>query len=486
MIPLGGFTPDAPTTTPGVMLDCTNFVPYEAGMRAAPAASAYSDALALECRGAKTLTTLAGSRRVFAGTAADMYELSGVAWTDVSRATNYTLGVDTQWSFDQFGDTSIAACIDAVIQTSNSGAFADQATAPQAKIVVAVLASGGGFVFAFNTIDATYGTSPDRWWCCALNNVTLWTPSVASQATTGRLLGSEGAITAGVKLGADRVVAFKERSIYVGAYVGPPGAWSWSEIPDFGCAGQNAVADIGTALLVVGMDDIYVFDGARPIQIANNKVRIWFNENCSGTYRSRTLVQHDAQNDIVRIFFVSAASSTGTRDMCLVYHTRTQQWGRADITVQAAFSFAQPTLTFDGDAGTFDAATESFDANSPGSRVASVFNASNVLATLNGTPSPSNFTLHDLGDDTVVTSLTGATLRYMTTPTSASISAFSSMATGGGVTAGDAQSAYDVPAIGLNQFPLRQTARWHRLKFSFTGACEVAAYDVPLNEAGKR
>lgn len=486
MIPLQGFTPDAPTTTPGILLDCTNFIPYEAGMKAAPTAAAYASALALECRGAKTLTKLDGSRRVFAGTAADLYELSGTTWTDVSRVANYTLGADTQWSFDQFGDTSIAANIDTVIQTSSAGAFADQATAPQAKIVVSALSSGGGFVFAFNTIDATYGTSQDRWWCCALNNVTSWTPSVASQAATGRLLGAEGAITAAIKFGADRVVAFKDRSLYIGTYAGPPTVWSWTELPDFGCAGQNAVADIGTALFVVGADDIYVFDGARPIAIATNKVRIWFNANCSGTYRSRTLVQHDQQNDLVRVFFVSAGSSTGARDMCLVYHTRTQQWGRADATVEAALLFNQPTLTFDADSGTFDAATGAFDEASPGTRQMAVFDASHVLCTLSGAPAASDFTLHDLGDDDKVLKLTEASLRYMTQPTSASMSAFASMATGGSLTTGATQTAYDTPANGSNRFPLRQTARWHRLKFSFTGACEVAGYRVPLQEAGRR
>ena len=41
--------------------------------------------------------------------------------------------------------------------------FAPVAGAPKAKIL-AVLK---GFVMAFNTSDATYGDSPDRWWCSA-------------------------------------------------------------------------------------------------------------------------------------------------------------------------------------------------------------------------------------------------------------------------------------------------------------------------------
>lgn len=485
MITLQGFAPDAPTTTPGILLDCTNFIPYEAGMEAAPSAVAYSDALAAECRGAETLSQLDGSRRVFAGTAAGMYELSGTTWTDRSRGGGYTLGAETQWSFAQFGDTSLCATIDTVVQSSNAGAFADIATAPKAKIIVSVLSSGGGFVFAFNTIDGTYGTSPDRWWCCALNDATTWTPSVASQATTGRLLGAEGAITAAIRFGDDRVVAFKAESLYAGAYVGPPTAWAWSETPNFGCAGLNAVADIGTALFVVGSDNIYIFDGARPIPV-DDKLKNWFNANCSGTYRHKTIVRHDRQNSTVWIFFPNSGSSTGAMDRCVVYNLLTQQWGRADQTVEAAFRFAQPTLTFDADSGTFDSATDSFDAASPGTKQLAVFNSSHVLCTMTGTPAASDFTLHDIGDDDQVTSLVQARLQYMTTPTSASISAFGSMATGAGVTTGATQSAYDVPSNGANQFTLRQTARWHRLKFSFTGLCRVSKYRVPLNTAGTR
>jgi hypothetical protein len=484
--PLGGFSPDMPTDTPGIMVDCTNFIPYDTGMKAAPGARTISNALAAACRGAATLTKLSGTRRVFAGSSTKLYELSGAAWSDVSRGANYTLGTDTVWSFAQFGDTSLAASIDNVIQSTTAGAFADVATSPQAKIIVSTLSSGGGFVIAFNTVDATYGTSPDRWWCCALNDPTTWTPSVASQATTGRLVGSTGAITAAEKLGADRVIAYKAGSIYAGFYVGPPTVWSWTEIPLYGCAGQNAVADIGTAHFVVGQEEIYIFDGARPQPIADKKVRQWFLDNSSGSYRYKTNVRYDRLNNLVWIFFVSAGSSTGTLDTTLVYHLKTGEWGRADRSVQTTMVYNTPGETFDASSGTFDSDAGTFDQSSPGSNLIGVFTSSNILSTLDGTPDPSSFTLHDIGDDSMVSSVTDARLRYMTTPTAATVSGFYTMATGLTQTTGMMQSAYDVPANGSNIFNLRQTARWHRLKFSFTGAPKVTGYDVPLIPAGTR
>lgn len=487
MTPLRGFAPDLPTTTEGVIVDCVQWVPYESGMRAAESATSYADALAAECLGAETLTKLDATRRVFAGTASKLYELSGTSWTDVSAGGGtYTLGATSRWCFAQFGDTSIAATIDEVIQSTSSGAFAAISGAPQATVIESVLTSGGGFVLAFNTIDGTYGTSPDRWWCCAVNDVTNWTPSVANLCATGRLLGSEGPILTAHKFGSDRVVAYKARSLYLGSFVGANGGvWSWEELPGFGCVGLDAVANLGTAHFVVGEDNIYIFDGARPQPIASD-CRKWFIDNSSGTYRYRTIVIYDRDNDLVRVYFPSSGTSTGRPDRCLVYHLKTGQWGRDDATIEAALIFIQPSETFDSDSGTFDAATGTFDEVPAGNKLVALFNTSHVMQVLTGDPGASSFTLHDIGDDGVVTSMVEATLRYMQQPTSASISAFYSMATGGSVGAGSSQSAHDVPANGSNSFPIRQTARWHRLKFNFTGDCKVIGYSVPIKLAGTR
>ena len=486
MIPLLGFTPDALTNTPGILVDCQQWMPSENGGEAAPSAQVYSTAMASSCYGAETLTLLDTTRRVFAGTASKLNELSGTSWTDRSRGGGYTLGAESQWSFAQFGDTSLATNIDTVVQSSSGAAFSDISGAPKAKAITAVLSSGGGFVLAFNTIDGTYGTSPDRWWCCAVNDVTSWTPSVSTQATTGRLLGGQGPILAGVKLGADQVVAYKENSLYVGAYVGPPEVWAFREIPGFGAAGLNAVANLGTVHFVVGRDDLYLFDGARPIPIADRKIRRWFNDNCSGTYRYKTDVRHDKANDRVWVRFVSSGSASSLLDRCLVYHVKTGEWGCVDAECQAALLFAQPSATFDGDSGTFDAATGSFDAVSPGNFLMAYFNTSHQLCTLDGTPGTSSFTLQDIGDNEMVTRLTRAHLQYVTAPTTASMAAFYTMAIGQNQNTGLTESAFDVPADGSNFFPLRQTARWHRLKFNFTGNCKVAAYSAPLQPAGIR
>jgi hypothetical protein len=82
MVRLIGLAPDMPPTTPGVMTACANMVPTEDGFAAAPSAVAPSGvgALIAQCRGGAVVGLINGTRRIFAGTAARLYELSGTSW----------------------------------------------------------------------------------------------------------------------------------------------------------------------------------------------------------------------------------------------------------------------------------------------------------------------------------------------------------------------------------------------------------------------
>ena len=145
MTPIAGFAPDADRTSPGILTDCENLVPFEGGFKGAPTAVATTAAaLAAECRGAVVATKLDGSRRIFAGTQTKLYELNGTSWTDRS-AGSYTGSSESRWSFCQFGDTTIASNLSDAMQSSSAGAFAAIAGAPKAKIVVS---ASNNFVIA--------------------------------------------------------------------------------------------------------------------------------------------------------------------------------------------------------------------------------------------------------------------------------------------------------------------------------------------------
>jgi hypothetical protein len=485
-----GFVPDLPKTTPGAIVECGSLVPSVAGMDGAPTAIDVDGVgvLPTTCRGGAIGESTAGVRRLFAGTQTKLYNYLTAAWDDVSRAGSYTGSTDSRWSFAQFGDYTIAANGIDAMQQASTGDFTDIAGAPVAKIVI----SAANFVLAFNTIDGTYGTRPDAWWCSGIFDHTTWAPSLSTQANTGRLVASGGQINAALPFG-EQVVAYKSRAMWLGSYVGGAAVWQWQQVQgDVGCVGPEAICDANGVHVFVGEDNIWAFDGVRPRPIAEGSVRQWFIDNCSPNYRYRTIVQYEKRNNRVWIFFPSQSSDTGRPDRTLVYHMVSGKWGRADMAIDAAVAFLEPTITINGLDAVAATIEElpmiSFDSAYwiSGAQSLAVFNAANQMQTLTGPPSSSSFTLCDIGDDYQVTHLDRFTLRFNFAPdplVSGNISTFGGdvrMVSGGATTAGSAGNLND------GSFRPRQTGRWHVMTFNVYGETSIVGYDYSLKPAGLR
>lgn len=483
MSPLLGFSPDADPTTPGVITDCTHFIPFINGMEGAPSDVTPSDVPVLddECLGAGVLTNLDGIRRILAGTAADLFELSSGVWDDVGRGTPYNASADARWMFAQFGNTTLATNrTDEMQRSTGPGVdFADIAGAPKASIIFTV----GSQVMALNVNDGT--DKPDGWHCCALNDDTDWTPSIATQAASGRLVSSPGALTAGGRLGA-AAVAYKTKSIYLGRYVGAPAVWEWELIPggEAGCVGKDAICDLGGVHFFVGDDNFWLFDGTRPAPIADNQVRQWFYNNSSPQYRYRTQCIFDRQNNRVWVFFPSTSSDTC--DSALVYHVKTKQWGRSDRSVEAVLNYIAGGVTYDTlntIASTYDGLPDiSYDSQFwlAGGQTLSVFDATHQLQNLTGASLSSGFSTGDIGDDAQYSLLKWIRLRFATgfKPATASVQTFHKPDSGESFVAGPSSS------LVSGKFDVFVEDRWHMATFTFTGPVRVTAGEPMLEAAG--
>lgn len=484
MVELLGFAPDAPPTTLGVMTECDNIIPFERGFRAAPLPEAVGlPVLALACRGAAVTRNLTGGLRLLAGTAARLYESNGTAWADVSNGTaGYSLGDEDRWSFAQFGNSALAATITKRVQRSTSGAFAEIANAPKAKIIV----SATNFVLAFHTDETTYGDSPDRWWCCALYDETDWAPAVSTQATTGRILDGQGAFTAAQRIG-DDVAAYKERGLFLGRYSGAPIVWDWFKVSeDVGAVGVDAVAVTSIGHVFVGSDNVYLFDGTRPVPLATDTVRQWWLDNSSAQYRGRTRLLWDRFNNLVWMYFPSA-ESTGAADMCLVFHVLRRRWGRADATAEAVVNFiTSGGLTFDststlitdfdnGPSWSFDSVLWLNRAESP-----AIFDSAHQLKALSGEPDDSSFTTGDIGDALLATMCNGVRLLSSQTAEVADCTGYTREISGG------ALSGLASVELDDGSFDVRQTGRYHRFKFDLSGDHRFSAIELDLKRAGRR
>lgn len=475
-----GYAPDADPSTPGVVVDLDMMEPSFRGYKSAPSAvSTELTALASACVGSALITKLDGSKRLFAGTATHIYEASSGAWTDRSGST-YAAASDARWTFAQFGDVTIAQNGVDEPQTSTTGAFSATTTIPIAKLQETV----SGFLMCANITDASYAFS-DAWWCSALYDYTNFTPSIATQSAQGRLFDTPGPINALRRIGGD-VVAFKERSMYLGRYVGPDVIWAWQQIPgDVGAFSQSGVVSDGVALYWWGGDDFYRFDGSRP-QPIGEAVKRWFARNAAQQYLYRMLGDYDRENSLVRWYFVQG-SDTSPRS-CIVFNTRTGQWGRADRAIESVVDYVSSGITFDSPgilAGlTFDDTTYTQSFDSPfwlaSSESPAVFNESHVLQTLTGVSGASSLTSGDFGDDDRYTLLRRIRPRYSTSPTTASMTNYWKNDSGGTLSTDESVSADD------GKFDVLQSARWHRVKFDWTGDVEVSGFNADAVPEGER
>lgn len=473
MTPLLGFLPDVDPATPGAIVSAENVIPTSSGMSGAPSALTVPDvpALAAECRNAAVVTKLDGTRRVLAGTASDLYELSGGAWT--SQASGFTLGTDARWDIAQFGDNTLAAAAETAMQRSTGTTFVAIAGAPKALCIE----TAAGFVMAVNT-DA----GSDVWHCSAYLDETDWTPALSTQCTTGRLVSTPGALTA-LKAFGDQFVAYKDRSLYLGRYVGSPVVWQWDLIPgDVGCVGSEAVTDLaGLGQVFVGRSDIMLFDGTRAQSIAEGQVRQWFFNNCSHAALYKTIVTHDKQNGLVWIFFPSTNSSVC--DKTLVYHLGRKQWGVANITVEAALNYVSEGLTIGSVTGTIaELPSVSYGSQywQAGGRMLTVMTSAHQLSTLTGITGSSSMTLFDVGDDQTVVKLSRVRVGYQRSPTSATASGYVRMSRGGAASIGGSGT------YSAGKFDIRQTGRFHRVTINATGSWVAGAVDFDFFKAGNR
>lgn len=474
------FAPDLDPTANGVIMACTNIVPTMKGYTASYIGTntAYA-ALATAARNLVILRSLNNTTRFFAGTQTKIFEGSSGTWTDRSSGA-YDIGSDTRWSFAQFGSKALAIAKTVTLQYSSAGAFAAVAGAPKATH----MATNAGFVMLADTNDGTYGDQSDRWWCSATLDETDWTPAVTTECATGRLVDTPGPITGLFAFG-NGFVAFKQNSMYVGTYTGAPAVWNWQLLPgEVGVHSKGCVIPVGPELYFMGTDNIYQFDGSRPVPVGS-QLREWFYKTeLNPAYKFTTLAAYDRPNQFIWFFYVSTGSSA-TLDKALVYHVPTGRWGSVTITVEAATTYLSDSVTFESLGtlyATYDDLPTGISFDSPywtsQSEVMAIANGSHVVQTLAATATTSSLTTGMVGDPQQFSTVSRVVPRFMTAPTSASLSHQYDNDYGDNWTAGPSAT------LTNGKFDLMWSARWHREVMSFVGGYEIIDYKVLLTADG--
>lgn len=473
MIPFTGFAPDLDPSTEGVITECTNVIPTLRGMAGAPTQlDAGIDALSADCRGAAVLTRLDNQRRVFAGTQTKMYELSTTSYVDQSRVGDYTGSTENRWRFAQFGNASLACNQTEKIQVSISGAFADIAQAPAARTIETV----SGFVLAFG-LNAAYvgGDQPHAWACSNIYDHVTWTPSAGvNQAAFGYLLDTPGEIVGAKRIGKD-VAVYKERSIYVGRYVGPPIIWQFDLVAaNAGAISQEAIIDTGTAHLFIGRDDFWVFDGSRPRPIGA-PIKEWFFTNSDSAYRYKIRSYFDQFKNIAWWFYPTPGSS-GALTHAVAYNLNNERWGKVQIPIQVPLLYQAPETPYDdwppGPATTFDTIPD-YPFDSPAfdtdSSAMAVIGTDRKIKTMTGPCGPAVIITGDMGSDEQYTTMTKITPHFTLRPEASSVTHFTR------AYIGDTLENRGTSELSGNQYDVLASGRQHRFQMDFSGDFELVA-----------
>lgn len=477
MIPFIGYSPDLPPETPGMLLDCDRIIPHPNGYRAQGAPNSVGiDPLAAQARGFAIARKLDNTRRTFAATRTALYENSGTTWVDVSRVGGYDLGEDQEVRarFSQFGNVSLAAVGHAnYLQRSVSGSFADISGSPKARVIETV----NNFVFAFNYDDDTHGlgSAENGWWCSALGNETDWTPSVATQSVAGVFVETPGPVVAAKRLGSN-IVAYKERSAFIGQYVGAPTVWQWTQLPgELGTFSQEAIVNVGTAHYFISDDDFYMFDGSRFSRIGA-PVRQAFFASLDPKHRTRVCAAHDIDNNLIYWYYPSR-SSAGELDSCIVHNYSTNRWGRSDTRIEICAQFSDPGITYDTLGSlytTYDDLPTNISFNSSfwtqDAPVVAFFDTSHVVMTYSGAPTDSSITCGHLGQQDTFSTIKKVRPRFLVTPTGSTLEYSHSNDNA------DTMTQNLTSTLVNNVYDLLWSARWHQLKYNFSGAVTIVGH----------
>lgn len=471
-VKLLGLAPDAPPTLIGVLTSCSGVVPSLKGFKGAPSpASAGMATLAGTCMGAASVTKLDGTTRIFAGTTTKLYEAGSSTWGDVSQSATYTTAATGRWRFAQQENVSFATNGADTMQASVSlGAFSAIGGAPIANIVEVV----GKFVFAANTSSAT---NQIRW--SALGDYTSWAASISTEAGSDTLKDTPGGITAARRFGSE-IAVFKKNSMYIGVYQGQPNIWEFNLVPGrAGALSQEVVVNIGTPdnpkLIFMGEDDFYVYASANPVPIGTNRVKESVFGSLSQVRYYACNALHDRKN--TRVYFYYPTTDSAFPDSCVVYNYRTDTWGRDDRRIEATVDWTAPPITY---AGASAVMTSSYAAGPNVSyalaflgstqTIPGVFDTTHSLMTLTGPATTTSFITGDIGDDFRFTTMTRVWPRFITAPSSATLTNYYKL------TAGDSFTTDDTISMDSGKFDFIRDARWHRLQFNFSGDWEMGSF----------
>lgn len=327
LIPVAEWLPDqAPYQSPGSP-NVKNVIPSALSYRPFKAFATYStNALGARARGLWYGRAVDGSSRVFAGSATDLYTLSGTTWNEVTRSSggDYAVGDESMWSMVQFGDTLIAVNgTDApqAFTLSNaidgSAKFAALSGSPPTGEFVTVV---GDFV-----VMGKIAAAKNRVQWSGINNAASWATSATTMADQQDM--PDGGNVRGLCGGVFGVV-LQEDCIRRMDFIGPPEIFKFTLIArNVGASIEGSIAEHANRVFFMHRTGPYMLvNGSELVPIGTQKVTRTFWEAVDQTYLHRVTATIDPGNKLYLLSFPGPDASAGTPDTVWAYEWEVGRW----------------------------------------------------------------------------------------------------------------------------------------------------------------
>jgi hypothetical protein len=230
----------------------------------------------------------------------------------------------------------------------------------------------------------------------------------------------------------------------------------------------------------LGEDNFYSFDSAS-IQPIGDQIKKWFNGDCNNAYRYKSEGLHDENVGVIYWFYPQGTSTT--KNAWVAYNYRVQKWGKGSLSVESVLQYAASSLSYDGlDAlyttyAAFPSVT--YDELNPSSKtkIPAIIDTTHTLKTLTGNTSDSSLTSSVFGEEGSVTMITKVRPRYLASPSSAEMTNYYGDSPG--------QLTQDATIAEYSgRCDVLRSARWHKIKLSFTGNVEISGADIGTQTEG--
>jgi hypothetical protein len=247
-------------------------------------------------------------------------------------------------------------------------------------------------LFALNIDGALPGATPGVYdnaimWSDATDPGAIpssWTPGAGNEAGYTFLADTRGRCVCGVPLNSQLMI-YKPEAVYPVEYAGQQPDNIFVVRPanrSLGALGPHTVIDLGDQHLVVGNDDVCLFDGVRVRSIAENRVKNFLANSIDETYAANSFVVRDLNKRETWVCVPESGSRFAT--VAHVWDERRDTWVTRDLNnvrhgTVGFVTDTTPSEVWDADAQPWDSDISAWNEGSTGAITRVVLSEEDIL-----------------------------------------------------------------------------------------------------------